>query len=44
MALRIQVADSSGQRVSFARATLRYFSKAVFTVLTLGIGFFVAAF
>jgi uncharacterized RDD family membrane protein YckC len=44
MALRLQVADSSGQRVSFARATLRFWTKAVFTALTLGIGFLVAAF
>jgi uncharacterized RDD family membrane protein YckC len=44
MALRIQVADLTGQRVSLARATLRYWTKSVFTVITLGIAFFVAAF
>jgi uncharacterized RDD family membrane protein YckC len=44
MALRLQVADSSGRRVSFARATFRYWTKAVFTVLTLGIAFLVATF
>jgi len=44
MALRIQVADLTGQRVSLARATLRYWTKAVFTVITVGIAFFVAAF
>jgi uncharacterized RDD family membrane protein YckC len=44
MALRIQVVDASGGRISFARATLRYWTKAVFTSLTLGIAFLVAAF
>lgn len=43
MALRIQVADASGQRISFARASLRYWTKTVFSVLTLGISFLVAA-
>jgi uncharacterized RDD family membrane protein YckC len=44
MALRIQVADTAGQRPSFGRATLRYWIKLIFTVITLGIAFLVAAF
>src|SRR5438105_15544242 len=44
MALRIQVADAAGKRLSFGRASIRYWTKAVFTLLTLGISFLVAAF
>jgi uncharacterized RDD family membrane protein YckC len=44
MALGLQVADASGTRISFARATLRYVIKTVFTVLTLGVAFLVAVF
>jgi uncharacterized RDD family membrane protein YckC len=44
LALQIQVADASGRRISFVRATLRFGAKAVFTPLTLSIAFFVAAF
>jgi uncharacterized RDD family membrane protein YckC len=44
LALGIQVADMAGQRPSFGRATLRYWIKLVFTVITVGIAFFVAAF
>ncbi len=43
-ALGIQVADSSGRRLSFQRATFRYLSKVFLSVLTSGIGFVVAAF
>jgi RDD family len=44
MALSLQVADASGKRMSFGRATLRYVTKTVFTALTLGIAFLVAIF
>ncbi len=44
MALRVQVADSAGHRISFARATLRYWTKVVFTLLTVGVSFLIAAF
>jgi uncharacterized RDD family membrane protein YckC len=44
MALGLQVADASGKRISFARATVRYVIKMVFTVLTLGVAFLVAVF
>jgi uncharacterized RDD family membrane protein YckC len=44
LALRLQVVDTSGRRLSFARATLRFWTKTIFTLLTLSIAFFVAAF
>jgi hypothetical protein len=44
MVLHLQVADGSGQRISFARATLRFWIKAIFSLLTLGIAFLVAVF
>ena len=44
LALQIQVAGASGGRISFGRATLRFGAKAIFTPLTLGIAFLVAAF
>jgi uncharacterized RDD family membrane protein YckC len=44
MALHVQVADASGKRISFARATLRFWTKAVLDTFTLAIAFLVAAF
>ena len=44
LALQIHVAGASGGRISFGRATLRFGAKAIFTPLTLGIAFLVAAF
>ena len=42
-ALGIRVTDGSGERISFGRATGRFWSKAV-SIITIGIGFLVAAF
>jgi len=44
MALQVQVADAAGRRISFARATLRFWTKVVFNTFTIGIAFLVAAF
>lgn len=41
MLLKIRVTDLNGQRISFARATIRHFSKVI-SVLTLFIGFLMA--
>ena len=43
LALGIQVADLNGNRISFARATGRYFAK-ILSGLILGIGYLMAAF
>ena len=43
MALGIKVIDMNGNRISFGRATGRYFSKVI-SSLTLGIGFIMAGF
>lgn len=43
IALRIAVTDTRGRRVSFARATLRHFSK-ILIILTFFVGFIIAAF
>lgn len=43
MAARLKVIDQEGQRISFARATARYFSKYLST-LSLGIGYVMVAF
>lgn len=43
MALRIAVTDLQGNRITFARATLRFFAKIV-SVLTLFVGFIIIAF
>jgi uncharacterized RDD family membrane protein YckC len=43
IALRIAVTDTRGDRVSFARATLRHFSK-ILILLTFLVGFIIAAF
>lgn len=42
-ALRLRVTDLQGRRISFARASGRYFAKLV-SVVTLGIGFVMVAF
>jgi uncharacterized RDD family membrane protein YckC len=42
-AMNMAVTDLQGQRVSFARATGRYFAKWV-SALTLGVGFLIVAF
>ena len=42
-ALGIYVTDTEGRRLTFARATLRYFGKII-SSLTLGIGYIMAAF
>jgi uncharacterized RDD family membrane protein YckC len=43
MALGIKVTDMKGGRLSFARATGRYFSKMI-SGLTIGIGYIMAGF
>lgn len=43
MALKIKVTDLEGNRISFGRATLRYFSK-ILSILILFIGFIMAGF
>src|SRR5262249_54982945 len=43
MALHLQVTDSNGARVSFSRATTRYFAKYLSGIL-LGIGYLMVAF
>jgi len=43
MALRIAVTDLQGNRITFARATLRFFAKIV-SVITLFVGFIIIAF
>ena len=43
IAIRIYVTDLEGNRISFARASGRYFGK-IFSGLTLGIGYVMAAF
>ena len=42
-ALGLQVTDLTGQQISFARATGRYFGKLL-SALTLGLGYLMAAF
>ena len=43
MALSLQVTDLEGRRITFAKATGRFFAKYL-SVLTLGIGYLMAAF
>ncbi|HUU75367.1 MAG TPA: RDD family protein [Methanoregulaceae archaeon] len=43
IALRIAVTDMNGNRITFARATLRFFAKII-SVLTLFVGFIIIAF
>lgn len=43
MALGIKVTNKAGERISFERATARFFSKYI-TALTLGVGYVMAAF
>lgn len=43
LALRLVVTDMKGRRISFARATLRHFSK-ILSLLVIGIGFFMIGF
>jgi len=42
-ALKIKVTDTNGNKISFARATGRYFAKFI-SLIILGIGFIIAAF
>ncbi|HVA93577.1 MAG TPA: RDD family protein [Candidatus Dormibacteraeota bacterium] len=44
MAMSLRVTDREGRRLSFGRATARFFAKIVSTLITLGIGYFVAGF
>ena len=44
MVLKIKVVDYEGKRVTFGKATVRYFSKTFISTVALGIGFLMSAF